>query len=160
MQIILERNSKQLCKVLKVLADTNNHPVLLNCSHGKDRTGVTVAVLLRCLGVSKEDIAQDYHISERHGRTPEAKAIFHNHSPLLTLDVWTRAPAAVMHETLEVCLRALSDFPLALLVTTLSNPHGDGARTQIIAGYCTRLVQRYSIYSIIFSLMNVSYIHS
>ena len=85
------------------IADSNNHPILLNCSHGKDRTGLITAVVLRALGCSADDIADDYHISEAHGTTPEAKEIFRKHSPLLTLEKWTKAPRNVMLQTLKVC---------------------------------------------------------
>lgn len=100
-KIILEHNSDRLLKALKIVAERKNHPVLIHCSHGKDRTGLTIAIIMRALGATPEDIANDYHISEAHGRTPEAIAIFQKHSPLLTLDVWTRAPVQVMLDTLS-----------------------------------------------------------
>lgn len=36
------------------------YPVLINCTAGKDRTGVAVALLLELAGVSREAILQDY----------------------------------------------------------------------------------------------------
>lgn len=39
-KIILENSGKQLCRILKIMADRQNHPVLVHCSHGKDRTGL------------------------------------------------------------------------------------------------------------------------
>ena len=37
----------------------------------------------------------------RGGRACKAVAIFRKHSPLLTLDVWTRAPAEAMVQSLQ-----------------------------------------------------------
>lgn len=39
-------------------------PVLINCTAGKDRTGVTVALVLAALGVSRDDIRHDYAYTE------------------------------------------------------------------------------------------------
>jgi len=36
------------------------HPLVIHCSAGKDRTGVAVALLLRLAGASDEDIVADY----------------------------------------------------------------------------------------------------
>lgn len=89
---------------MHAIADGENHPILLNCSHGKDRTGLITALVLRAIGCTSDEIAADYHISEAHGTTPEAKAIFRKHSPHLTLEKWTKAPVSVMIETLKVRL--------------------------------------------------------
>jgi hypothetical protein len=37
--------------------------VLFHCSHGKDRTGIIAALLLKCAGVSDEDVITDYALS-------------------------------------------------------------------------------------------------
>jgi protein-tyrosine phosphatase len=37
--------------------------VLFHCSHGKDRTGIIAALLLKCAGVSDEDVINDYALS-------------------------------------------------------------------------------------------------
>eukprot|EP00037_Helgoeca_nana_P024031 m.252382 g.252382 ORF g.252382 m.252382 type:complete len:178 (-) comp26514_c2_seq7:58-591(-) len=100
-QIILDNNQEKICRCLLAIADRKNHPILLNCSHGKDRTGLIAALVLRALGCSDEEIATDYHISEAHGTTPAARAIFRKHSPLLTLEKWTKAPFSVMMQTLK-----------------------------------------------------------
>lgn len=42
-------------------------PMLLNCTAGKDRTGVAIALLLEMAGVSREHILQDYMRSARFG---------------------------------------------------------------------------------------------
>jgi len=43
-------------------------PMLVHCTAGKDRTGVTIALLLKVLGASDEDIRRDYLLSERFAR--------------------------------------------------------------------------------------------
>ncbi|MEZ5708312.1 MAG: tyrosine-protein phosphatase [Blastomonas sp.] len=50
-------------------------PLLINCTAGKDRTGVLVALLLSALGVSREAIRSDYVLTERV-QDPGA-ALFH-----------------------------------------------------------------------------------
>lgn len=42
---------------------TDDAPVLFHCAAGKDRTGVAAALILGLLGVSEEDIVQDYLLS-------------------------------------------------------------------------------------------------
>ncbi|GFO44331.1 hypothetical protein PoB_007083600 [Plakobranchus ocellatus] len=53
-----------VCASLKLIADPQNHPALINCAHGKDRTGIVSALVLTCLGMPKEYIAEEYALSE------------------------------------------------------------------------------------------------
>lgn len=41
-------------------------PLLFNCSAGKDRTGVAAALILSALGVGREDVYEDYLLSNEH----------------------------------------------------------------------------------------------
>ena len=52
-----------LAGVVRLLATTDPDacPAVFHCSAGKDRTGVTAAVLLSILGVPDDEIAVDYH---------------------------------------------------------------------------------------------------
>jgi protein tyrosine/serine phosphatase len=53
-----------LATSLSVIADPAAAPVVVHCMAGKDRTGVVCALALSLLGVSDEDIATDYALTE------------------------------------------------------------------------------------------------
>ncbi|MEO0062008.1 MAG: hypothetical protein RLZZ08_568 [Pseudomonadota bacterium] len=46
----------------------NKGPILYHCSAGQDRTGVTSAIVLAALGVPRETILADYHLSTTYRR--------------------------------------------------------------------------------------------
>ncbi|QJY49237.1 tyrosine-protein phosphatase [Pseudonocardia broussonetiae] len=48
-----------IAHIAALVADSPG-PVLVHCTAGKDRTGVVVAVLLRAVGVRREDVVADY----------------------------------------------------------------------------------------------------
>jgi protein-tyrosine phosphatase len=48
----------------------NKGPLVYNCTAGQDRTGLTTAMILSVLGVSRSQILQDYHLSTTY-RHPE-----------------------------------------------------------------------------------------
>lgn len=52
-RILLSRNGAKVCKVLKCIARAENHPIYIHCSHGKDRTGLMVGLVLRVLAPQK-----------------------------------------------------------------------------------------------------------
>ena len=56
----LEFGPTSWLRLFGILADQDNLPVLLHCTAGKDRTGVSTAFLLSVLGVSREVIEADY----------------------------------------------------------------------------------------------------
>ena len=47
-------------RMFNIFADSGTHPVLVHCTAGKDRTGVTTAFLLSILGVERAIIEADY----------------------------------------------------------------------------------------------------
>lgn len=78
----LEFGAECWIRLFELLADADNHPVLLHCTAGKDRTGVSTAFLLAVLGVDRPLIEADYGLSnldvprhvgflERTGGLPE-----------------------------------------------------------------------------------------
>jgi protein-tyrosine phosphatase len=61
---LAQQGSGNLALVLTWLAEEPTLPALVHCVAGKDRTGLVAAVLLGLLGVSDEDIAADYALSQ------------------------------------------------------------------------------------------------
>lgn len=53
-------------EIFTALAQGDNLPAVIHCAAGKDRTGVTVALLLRLLGVLDEAIVLDYALTDRN----------------------------------------------------------------------------------------------
>lgn len=49
----------QIARIVGIVAAADG-PVLVHCTAGKDRTGIVVAVLLRAVGVRREDVMADY----------------------------------------------------------------------------------------------------
>ncbi|MEM7113252.1 MAG: tyrosine-protein phosphatase [Chloroflexota bacterium] len=61
--IFLEENAAKVGFFLSQLADPANLPVLIHCTAGKDRTGLSIALLLSILGVPEVTILADYSLS-------------------------------------------------------------------------------------------------
>ena len=56
----LEFGASSWLQMFEIFAEANSLPVLLHCTAGKDRTGVSTAFLLSVLGVSRDWIEADY----------------------------------------------------------------------------------------------------
>ncbi|HBF6015549.1 TPA: tyrosine-protein phosphatase, partial [Clostridioides difficile] len=53
-------NNPSYKKLVELIRDYSNLPILNHCTAGKDRTGVGSAIILMILGVSRENIMKDY----------------------------------------------------------------------------------------------------
>ena len=60
----LDHSTPEIRGIFTLLADTNNYPVLIHCTQGKDRTGLVVTLLLLLLGIPVGAISPDYMASE------------------------------------------------------------------------------------------------
>ncbi|MBX3705294.1 MAG: tyrosine-protein phosphatase [Pseudomonadales bacterium] len=78
----LEFGPESWLRLFDILASAERHPVVLHCTAGKDRTGVSTAFLLAVLGVDRRWIEADYALTnldvarqvdhlERTGALPE-----------------------------------------------------------------------------------------
>jgi protein-tyrosine phosphatase len=71
----IDENAHHIGDILTRLADAANRPALIHCSAGKDRTGITSALLLTVLGVPEETVVADYSLSNlAYGRIAEVMA--------------------------------------------------------------------------------------
>lgn len=53
----------QLRRAFELAAGAAEAAIVVHCAAGRDRTGVTIALLLAALGADPDDIADDYHLS-------------------------------------------------------------------------------------------------
>jgi protein tyrosine/serine phosphatase len=62
--IDLDYNARGMGAIVAAIADAPPGGVLIHCHAGKDRTGMVIALALSAVGVSDEDIAADYALTE------------------------------------------------------------------------------------------------
>lgn len=56
--------------------EPENHPIVIHCSHGKDRTGLSAAIIQAAVGVAREEIILDYSLSDEYGSSAEGRRRF------------------------------------------------------------------------------------
>jgi len=61
----LEFGPEAWLQMFDIFAAADDHPVLVHCTAGKDRTGVSTAFLLAVLGVNRAIIEADYRLTNR-----------------------------------------------------------------------------------------------
>ena len=66
--IFIEGSHERIVKVIEAIVEAPEGGVVVHCAGGKDRTGLTVAFLLRIAGVGLEEIGADYALSEERLR--------------------------------------------------------------------------------------------
>jgi protein-tyrosine phosphatase len=74
-RMIAEEGTSSYQKLMEVVLDESNWPVLIHCNAGKDRSGVGVALILEALGVNRETIMDEYLLTNEISRI-EDKAVF------------------------------------------------------------------------------------
>ncbi|MGF1507786.1 MAG: tyrosine-protein phosphatase [Anaerolineae bacterium] len=62
---IIEKGAERYHPFYVMLAGEDNLPLLFHCTAGKDRTGVTTALILRLLGVPRDVVVGDYLLTNR-----------------------------------------------------------------------------------------------
>jgi protein tyrosine/serine phosphatase len=63
-RVDLDHNGPGMTAILGAIADAPAGGVLIHCHAGKDRTGMVIALALSAVGVSDEDIADDYALTQ------------------------------------------------------------------------------------------------
>ena len=62
-------------KLVRMLAEPKNRPLVFHCTQGKDRTGFGAAIVLSALGVSFDQIMEDYLLSNHYRRAENEKLL-------------------------------------------------------------------------------------
>lgn len=96
---LLLQSSSGIVRAVRGIA--GRHPVLVHCTVGKDRTGVTVALALAAAGVDEDAIVADYALTESmlpEWRSKQIVARLKETHPEArhVVDLATRSPAPVM----------------------------------------------------------------
>ena len=67
---VFDQRAPQLAEVVRALLEDDGLPAVIGCAAGKDRTGVTIALLLDIAGVPTEVIVEDYALSAGYFAQP------------------------------------------------------------------------------------------
>ena len=62
-RLVLDTAAAELVRLVDEIAHEPG-PTLVHCAAGKDRTGISIALLLRLVGVSGDDVLHDYNLTE------------------------------------------------------------------------------------------------
>jgi protein-tyrosine phosphatase len=133
--IFLEAFRSNVAAVIGAVADAPEGGVVVHCAGGKDRTGLTVAFLLRLAGVGLEEIAADYALSEerlrpRHEQWLADAADDEERERLRRLTV---TPAASMVGVLEELERRYGSVEQYLLAGGAHEGIGERVRERLTA---------------------------
>nr|OQO25267.1 hypothetical protein B0A51_07048 [Rachicladosporium sp. CCFEE 5018] len=77
----LQTSTAEIAQLFRILADESAWPVMIHCTQGKDRTGLSVLLVLMLCGVGAREIDADYMatqaelVNERAARVKEIESI-------------------------------------------------------------------------------------
>jgi protein-tyrosine phosphatase len=83
---VFDARAPQLARVVRALLADDGLPAIIGCAAGKDRTGVTIALLLDVAGVPTDVIVDDYALSAGYFASPVTR---------VELDDWRHRPLVV-----------------------------------------------------------------
>ena len=121
--LIVSKSSAELRDAFELAASAESLPLLVHCTHGKDRTGVLVALLLLALGVSEDDVVADYELSHDWGCSVEGQVAMRQSFPERLqpylrdglLEEWCCAPAIALQQVLRQLERCAPERVQVLL---------------------------------------------
>jgi len=125
---MLEGSKPEIAEVFRFIANCKPGCVLFNCTAGKDRTGITAALLLGLAGVSKIDILVNYLVTQTY--LQENKRM---QSELSNIPVGLRySRLEYMEPALELISTKYGGFKDYLLSTGLSDNELTSVRSRFI----------------------------
>jgi protein-tyrosine phosphatase len=83
-RMIAEEGTSSYQKLMELVLDESNWPILIHCNAGKDRSGVGVALILESLGVNRETIMEEYLLTNELSRIEEKAALLSKESKNLS----------------------------------------------------------------------------
>lgn len=104
--------SEEFGQFFRLLLEEDNYPLLFHCSAGKDRTGFASALVLSALGVSREDIMDEYMMTN-----------FYLHDDSEELLKKAALFFGVSHKKLRGLLEVRTEY-LQAAFTTIENEYG------------------------------------
>jgi protein-tyrosine phosphatase len=63
---MLENQAALFGDLIRIVADPEQHPVVIHCTAGKDRTGLGAALILGAAGVADDVIVEDYALTDQY----------------------------------------------------------------------------------------------
>ena len=129
---LLETYGPQFACALKAMAERPGATTVFHCRLGKDRTGVFAALVLKLLGVSDDDVVQDYMLTEE--QEPHSRRLL---SEVETADMAKREPAVAK----EPPSRAAIEGVLQRLVSQYGGAYGYFAHLGIPASMLGAFVE-------------------
>ena len=102
-------DEETISEAMKLIGDDSEGAVYVNCTQGKDRTGVIVGLVLSAIGVGADDVASDYAESDRHVEALERhlratsdryRQLAEDTEPRI-FKTWMEAPQSNMYEVMK-----------------------------------------------------------
>lgn len=127
----LEHSGDTFARIVRLLGEHRNLPVLVHCAAGKDRTGAAVALILAAAGAERDDIVADYARTADH-----LDAL---HAQLSTVPAYQQRLAAMPEETFSAFPETMEIF-LDRLAAEYGGAHGYLQSRGVTADELHRLV--------------------
>lgn len=101
--LVLRWGAPGILYTLDLISNKQNHPVIIYCTAGKDRTGIIAAILLLLCGVPEKEIVEDYSLSANvYAEMDDHKAMVGALSQRnLDPKTFLGAPPKVMRDTIK-----------------------------------------------------------
>ncbi len=121
-----EMLAENFARAIETVAGAPEGGVVVHCYAGKDRTGLTCAMLLRLAGVGIDDIAADYGLSGENIRA--------------IIDPWAASAADERERALRLRIGSSPPQVMADVLAALERRHGDVRSYLLSAGASAKAV--------------------
>lgn len=107
-RLFVTAHTDEFRRAVLFVADAENHPVLIHCTSGKDRTGFASAVLLLAVGAPRDVVVEDYLLTNRYRR--DVSHLFGPRTPREVIDFLLSAQARYLEAALDEIDRRFGSF--------------------------------------------------